>query len=136
MGIQKPCHACKKMRKRIYPPRFLINKAIALNKSYRGLVVNCAQIYAAAEEYNSYINLYNTIDEKLKSDGRILFYLALSYLKTGNAKAAAEIITPDFVMCDIKEGRFQFPTCGTRFINSLPARKNTLCPTLDFRMHE
>ena len=114
-----------------------INKAIALNKSYRGLIVNCAQIYTAAEEYNSYIDLYNTLDEKLKSDGRILFYLALSHLKTGNAKAAAEIITPDFVMCDIKEGEVSISHLWYEIYKQLTGEeKHPLPYSLDFRMHE
>ncbi len=115
----------------------LILKAISLNNTERGLVVNCAQVLIAAKKYEKWLEIYEDLNNVLKSDGRLMFYCALSYLRLGNATKAAEIITPDFVMCDIKEGEISISHLWYEIYEELTGDKKYSLPfSLDFRMHE
>jgi len=115
----------------------LILKAIKLNNTERGLVVNCAQVLTAANQYEKWLEIYDSLNDKLKSDGRLMFYRALSYLRLGNAQKAAEILTPDFIMCDIKEGEISISHLWYEIYEALTGEKKHPLPfSLDFRMHE
>ncbi len=115
----------------------LILRAISLNNTERGLVVNCAQVLAAADEFEKWLEIYDTLNDTLKADGRLMFYRAMAYLRTGNAKKAAEIVTPDFVLCDIKEGEISISHLWYEIYEALTGEKKHPLPfSLDFRMHE
>ena len=115
----------------------LILKAQSLAPDDRGLLVNCAQILTAAEKYETWLELFDTLQPHQKADSRLLFYRALAFIRTGRADLAAQIITPDFVLCDIKEGEASLSHLWFEMYRQLTAEENHPLPySLDFRMHE
>lgn len=51
-----------------------------------------------------WIETYSSLDKTMQENGRLLVYLAMAFLHVGEAEKASEIITPDFILCDVKEG--------------------------------
>jgi len=114
-----------------------ILRAIELNNTDRGLVINCAQVLTAANKYEKWLEIYEKLPEKLKNDGRILFYCAMAHLRMGDAQSAAEIITPDFVMCDVKEGEVSISNLWFEIYHKLTGEDKYPLPfSLDFRMDQ
>ena len=98
-----------------------------------------------------WVEVYNGLNEQLKAHKRLQVYLALAYLHIGEYKKTMEIITPDFVLNDIKEGELSMSKIWTDMhIAMLQAEqgmtleqaqkqageKYPLPYALDFRMHE
>lgn len=52
------------------------------------------------------INSFDKLTDDLKQNPRLLMYLSMAYLKTGNAKKAEEILLSDggLVLLDFREG--------------------------------
>ena len=114
----------------------LMKQAISTGCYERGLVINTAQIMTTAGKYTDWLDVCDTLPDNLQNDGRVLYYKALALVKSGNAKAAAEIITPDFVMCDIKEGEASISHLWFEIYEALTGDKEYPLPySLDFRMH-
>lgn len=99
----------------------------------------------------SWISVYNSLNEKLKAHKRLQVYLALAYLHVGEYRKTMQIITPDFVLNDIKEGELSMSKIwkdmhvamfmnerGMSFEEAQKAadEKYPLPYALDFRMHE
>lgn len=112
----------------------LILKAVSLCNTDRGLIVNAAQVLTACGDYEGYLALFDTLPDRLKKDGRLLFYRAKAYLRTGRPREAADIITPDFVMCDIKEGEVSISALWFEIYAAL-GEDRPLPFEIDFRMH-
>ncbi len=102
-----------------------------------------------------WLEIYETLSDKLKYIGRLRLYKAIAYINLGRLIEATDIINSDFVMNDIKEGevsvsqiwfklyrRLYAEEKGTEFNpddTSLIAeadRKYPLPKKLDFRMHD
>lgn len=81
-----------------------MEKAIELNHTYRGLMVNCAQVMLYAKAYNRWLEVFQGLEENLKKDSRLQLYKAMALIEKEEYEKAAEIICPDFQLCDIKEG--------------------------------
>lgn len=114
----------------------LIKKAVGLKCYERGLVINCAQILTQFGAYADWLEIFDELPQSLKEDGRVLYYKAVALLKSGRAAEAAEIITPDYVMCDIKEGEASLSHLWFEIYEALTGEKEHLLPyALDFRMH-
>ena len=79
-------------------------KAVEYNQTNRGLMLDCASILIEAGAYQKWLNLYFTLGEELRKDGRLQFYQARAYLALGEYEKAAQIIQPSFVLPDVKEG--------------------------------
>jgi len=103
----------------------------------RGIIVNCAQTLTSAKKYEKWLEIFDSLPENLKNDGRLLFYKALSLLRLDRVQEAADIVTPDFVMCDIKEGEISISHLWYEIYEKLTGEKKYPLPyNLDFRMHE
>ncbi len=81
-----------------------MEQAIFRNSSYRGLMVNCAQTMLAAGCYNRWIEVFEELNRTLKSDSRLQLYKAIALIELGRYNEATQIVRPDFLLCDIKEG--------------------------------
>lgn len=78
--------------------------AISFNKENRNLMVNCAQVMLQAEAYKDWLDTFEALSPTLQSDGRLLLYKAMAYMKLDRYEEAAGIINADFCLSDIKEG--------------------------------
>ena len=111
--------------------------------------------YATMATNNSadkaWIELYHSLNEKLKAHKRLQVYLALAYLHVGEYEKTMEIITSDFVLNDIKEGELSMSKIWTDMHIAMLQEKEGLSfedatkqaetrfplpYALDFRMHE
>ena len=81
-----------------------MEKAITLNTTYRGLMINCAQVMLKAGAYEKWLKVFRKLDDKLQADSRLQLYKAIALMETSQYEKAVEIIRPDFQLCDIKEG--------------------------------
>lgn len=99
----------------------------------------------------AWIEVYNSLNGALKAHKRLQVYLALAYLHIGDHTKAMEIITPDFVLNDIKEGELSMSKIWTDMHIAMlqteqgmsleqaqkqAEEKYPLPYALDFRMHE
>lgn len=84
-----------------------ITEAVKIKSDYQPLWVNYAEIMINMENYNSWIDKYENLDNELKENGRLKMLYALALIRVNRAKEALSIITSDkFILPDIKEGEF------------------------------
>lgn len=117
---------------------------ISLLKDYATMATN-----NGADE--KWIDVYQTLSEKFQAHKRLQVYLALAYLHIGNYAKSMEIITPDFVLNDIKEGELSMSKIWTDMHIAMLKDKENLTVeeatkkaaevyplpyALDFRMHD
>ena len=117
---------------------------ISLLKDYAFMAVN-----NGADR--DFIELYESLEKEEKDNKRLMVYLALAYLNLGDYKKTMEIITPDFVLNDIKEGElsmskiwFDMHALMLQKEKGLSESEAKACVeeeyplpyALDFRMHE
>lgn len=129
-----------------------IEKAVKLNSKCRGILIDCAAIYMSNKMYDKWLNLYNTLSDDLKTDGRLRLYKAISHMGLNQIDEACEIINENFEMCDIQEGEVSISHIWRQLYMmkikrdegisdeiQLQKRTDELYPlpeSLDFRMHE
>lgn len=77
--------------------------AISLYADCRGLLLNTAVVYLAAEQYQLWIDCFENLPKKWKNDGRLQLYYVTALLKTERYDEAAAILKPGFEMPDMKE---------------------------------
>jgi tetratricopeptide (TPR) repeat protein len=130
-----------------------MQKALALDgakenifflKDYATMSTNCG----ADREW---IETYQELSETLKAHKRLQVYLSLAYLHVGEYQKTMEIIKPDFVLNDIKEGELSMSKIWTDMHVAMLQDKENLSLEeaekqaeiryplpyeLDFRMHE
>jgi len=98
-----------------------------------------------------WIQTYSSLDKTMQENGRLLVYLAMAFLHVGEAEKASEIITPDFILCDVKEGELALSKLWKDIYMQIVAKRTGLrgkeleqeverlypLPySLDFRMHD
>ena len=113
-------------------------------KDYATMSTNCG-----ADK--KWIEVYQGLSEKLQAHKRLQVYLSLAYLHVGEYKKTMEIIKPDFVLNDIKEGELSMSKIWTDMHVAMLQDKENLSLEeaekqaeiryplpyeLDFRMHE
>ena len=96
-----------------------MEEAIALNNTYRGLLVNCAQVMLEAGACDRWLQVFETLGNDLKEDGRLKLYKAVALIETGKYEEATKIVNPDFILCDIKEGEVSISRIWTRLYKEL-----------------
>lgn len=82
----------------------LILKAISFKCECVNMYQDCAECLFAAGKYSKWIDIYNSLDNNLKSHPRLQMILARCWLALENFDNAAKIINSDFVMPDVREG--------------------------------
>ncbi len=130
-----------------------IEKALALNGGMENifLLKDYAKTSVNNGDDEKWIKVYSKLNESLKRHKRLQVYYALAELHIGNYKTAMKIITPDFVLNDIKEGELSMSKIwqdmhvaklqdeeGLSLEKAtIEAEKRYPLPfALDFRMHE
>ena len=133
----------------------LILKAFALKKDCLPLCSETASILISFGKEKEWLEIFETLDETLKKNGRLNFFKALALVNIGEYEKASEIINPDFIMADIKEGELSVSHLWFELYRRLYAKENGLCydendaklikaadkkyplpKKLDFRMHD
>ena len=95
--------------------------------------------------------IYYSLGEELKNTGRLKVYLAKDLLASDKPEAAAEILTPDFILSDVKEGELALSALWKdiylkiiektegltgKAAEEVYEKKYPLPYSLDFRMHD
>lgn len=129
-----------------------MGKAITLNKTCRAILVDCAKLYTDNNLNHEWIEIYNSLSEELRQNGRLRLFKAIAHINLCEYDEAKEIINKDFVMYDIQEGEVSISHIWKRLykeilrkntgitdedeLNLLTEEKFPLPHNLDFRMHE
>lgn len=129
-----------------------MKKAISLNKSCRAILVDCAKLYTDNGLDTEWLNVYDTLSDELRENGRLRLFKAIAHLNLGELCEAEKIVNTDFVMYDIQEGEVSISHIWRRLYKEimrkdtgitdeeelirLTAEKYPLPRNLDFRMHE
>lgn len=110
-----------------------IRRSVSLSKSEcRGLLCDAAKVMTEYGADSGWIDLYNSLSDTLKENGRLKFYTAMAYMNIGDKLNAKEIINEDFIMSDIKEGELSISALWTE----LYGEEKPLPDHLNFRMYE
>lgn len=128
-----------------------MKKAYKLKNDYLPLVIEYAQTLINAKRYNDWIEVYETLCDEFKQNGRIKMLLCACYVKVDELDKAKAILTKDFVVCDIKEGEYSLSAIWQELYAKIIAKqegisveevsektvfeKYPLYEELDFRMH-
>ena len=118
---------------------------------YRPLIVECAEILIRAKKPDLWIEIYNTLSDELRSNGRLKMLLGAAYARCGDISSARAMITPDLVVDDIKEGEYALSSIWVEIYTEVLAKERgvdasslnaadvlsiyPLPESLDFRMH-
>ena len=81
-------------------------QAVLLNNSYTPLIIECGETLIKCKNYKRFIDLYFTLDDKVKSNGRVRMLLGACYANLNMLDKAKQIINKDLVVDDIKEGEY------------------------------
>lgn len=110
-----------------------------------------ASMLIDGNECSEYVKEYERLPEKMQADGRLKIYLAQAYLRLGLPEKSAALITPDFVLCDVKEGELSVSKLwydiytaivekesgvNAEQAQKIAKEKYPLPNSLDFRMHD
>ncbi len=124
-----------------------IMEAMKLRSDSRALVLDCASILTAMGNDEEWLSVYDSLNDELKAVGRIRLYRASSLIKLERYEEATEIVNPDFIMSDIKEGELSISHLWFELYRGLYEKKfgvrdddaadkmYPLPKSLDFRMH-
>ncbi len=80
-----------------------MTKAVALNNNCRGILLDTATTYIAADMYGKWMELFETLDAKWQNDGRLQLNYVSALLKEKRYEEAAKILKPGFSIPDMKE---------------------------------
>ncbi len=121
-----------------------------IGKTTYAFIKEYAQVLVNYGEGQRFIDIYATLPEEIKNRGRIRVYYANALLNVGRAKEASKIITPDFVLCDVKEGELSISKLWTDIYTAIIAERDGIDSAtafekakkeypipyaIDFRMH-
>jgi tetratricopeptide (TPR) repeat protein len=79
-----------------------MERAFALCKTCRGIIVDTATTLLAAQQYDKWLAAFEELGE-FKNDGRLQLHKVSALIALGRFDEAKEILNPDFKMPDIKE---------------------------------
>ncbi len=83
----------------------LLEKALKMQSgmSCVSLLKDYAKMTTSNGQDQKWIDIYEQLDDNIKAHKRLQVYLAIAYLNLDNYQKPIEIITPDFVLNDVKE---------------------------------
>ena len=128
-----------------------MKKAYELKPDYLPLVIEYAQTLINAKRYGEWIEIYNSLSEEFKQNGRLKMLLCACLVKEDYLDEAKAILSKDFVVCDVKEGEYSLSAIWQELYAKVIAKqeginekdvtekmvfeKYPLFEELDFRMH-
>ena len=131
-----------------------ILRAFELKKDCCPLCAEVASLLTANGKDDKWLEIYENLSAELKTVARIRFFKALALTHIGKLELASEIINPDFVMSDVREGELSVSHLWFEIYRGLYAKehgcvydkndielirkadeKYPLPKKLDFRMH-
>lgn len=85
---------------------YFAEKCIAIKNNSYCLTDSILSLLLKQQAYDSVINSFNKLTVDLKQNPRLLMYLSMAYLKSGNAKKAEDVLLSDggLVLLDFREG--------------------------------
>ena len=98
-----------------------------------------------------WVNAYADLTQELQADGRLKVYFAIALLHLNKPYEAAKIITPEFVLSDVKEGELSLSYLWKQIYAAILSKETGMDTTeaekvaldkyplpyeLDFRMHD
>ncbi|MDE5985151.1 MAG: tetratricopeptide repeat protein, partial [Eubacterium sp.] len=85
---------------------YFAEKCIDINNNSYCLAESILSLLLKQQAYDSVINSFHKLTDDLKQNPRLLMYLSMAYLKSGNAQKAEEILLSDggLVLLDFREG--------------------------------
>lgn len=85
---------------------YFAEKCIDINSGSYCLAESVFALLLKQKAYSSVIGCFDKLSEDIKQNPRILMYLSMAYLKSGDAKKAEEILTGNggLVLLDFREG--------------------------------
>ena len=129
-----------------------IKKSVAINKKCQAILVDCAKLYTDNDLDKEWLQIYDSLSDDLKENGRLRLFKAIAHLNLGQLSEAEKIVNTNFVMYDIQEGEASISHIWRRLYKEIMRRdtgitdedelirltgeKYPLPRNLDFRMHE
>lgn len=116
--------------------------------SIRGIYIDCATILTENKEYEKWLEIFDTMPESLRKDGRLRLYRTSALMHLDRLEEATEILNNSFSMDDIKEGELSISGIWFELYRRLYKKetgvddavkadeKYPLPKHLDFRMHK
>ena len=83
---------------------FFMLKAVNINPEYRPLIIDCARLFNEAQRYGDWIRIYEGLNPRLRSAGRIRHLAAIAYLGLDMLDKAEGLIDGGLVIEDLQEG--------------------------------
>ena len=128
-----------------------MERAYNLKPDYLPLIIEYAYALMGCERYLEWINLFASLSPKFKQNGRLRMLLCASLVKVGELDKAKDILSRDFVVCDVKEGEYSLSAIWKELYAKIIAKDSgraeseiteeevfsryPLYEELDFRMH-
>ncbi len=129
----------------------LMLEAVKIKSDYIPLLSDCANALLNNKQYDKWIEVYESLDEKIKTNGRLRMLLCLCYVKTDMLEKAKGMMVPSFKVDDMKEGEYALSAIWTELYAKILAKERgvdyqtlsdkevleayPLPYELDFRMH-
>ena len=126
-------------------------RALELKRDYLPLVIEFACAMLRAKREKLFIEVYETLDEKIKQNGRIKMLLGECYSNIGDTDAARRYINAELVVPDLMEGEYSLSNIWLGIYSQVLAKERgvkreslsaeevyeayPLPRELDFRMH-
>lgn len=104
--------------------RDFILKAFELKRDNPSLCNEVAAQLTADGGDEIWLTIFDTLSDSIQSLGRIRLYRAIALIHLGKLKEATEIINPDFVMSDIKEGEISISNLWFELYQRIYAEEN------------
>ena len=85
---------------------YFARKCITLERGNYSLAESVMRLFLDKAEYESVMQIYDMLSDKLKDEHRLKMYLAMSHLKLGNATLAESLLMDNGGLCitDYREG--------------------------------
>lgn len=125
--------------------------SMAIASDLYSFIKEYANVLTANGQDEKWLKIYQELSPTLQKKGRLKVYVALAKLHLGEPEAAAQIINPNFILSDVKEGELSLSVLWKEIhkaiviketgLNSVEAEKKALAEyplpkELDFRMHD
>ena len=125
-------------------------RAVELKNDCRWLWIDLATTCLIAKQYDTWVEIYNTIPAEIRQEGRLKLYTAIALTKLGRLDEACSYLNYDLVVPDIKEDENLITQAWFELYGAVVSQKTGVLDSeklkalveeeyplgeLDFRMH-